>query len=172
MIAVVGARRLGACALEVAGKPGPDHVRSPMPEAGLWQTMYTGDPGEVGMSAAPRMYPKHEDESCWTPDYLLRHCEGYRVDSPDGHLGYVEEVVLLPDESQTIGFLVREAEGVVFVSVRQIRDFSPGAERIVVDPHLLASRPAPWLRGDAEPRNANARGRGGSRRTKSRERRA
>jgi len=122
------------------------------------------------MSAAPGTYLKHEDESCWTHDHLLRDCVGYRVDSPGGHLGYVEEIVLLPDESRTIGFLVREAEGVVFVSVRQIRDFSPGAERIVVDPHLLVSR---RLQAQRQRRAAQRepRRRGGSRHVTSRARR-
>jgi hypothetical protein len=92
------------------------------------------------MTAAPGTYPKHEDESCWTHDYLLRHCEGYRVDSPGGHLGHVEEPVLSRDESETIGFLVRGTEGLVFVSVRQIRDFSPRGQRIVVDPLSLVRR--------------------------------
>jgi hypothetical protein len=124
------------------------------------------------MSAAPGAYPKHEDESCWTHDHLLRDCVGYRVDSPGGgHLGYVEEIVLLPDESRTIGFLVRGTEGVVFVSVRQIRDFSPGAERIVVDPHLLVSR---RLQAKRQRRAAQREPRrhGGSRHVTSRARRA
>ncbi len=124
------------------------------------------------MSAAPGAYPKHEDESCWTHDHLLRDCVGYSVDSPGGgHLGYVEEIVLLPDESRTIGFLVRGTEGVVFVSVRQIRDFSPGAERIVVDPHLLVSR---RLQAKRQRRAAQREPRrhGGSRHVTSRARRA
>jgi hypothetical protein len=89
------------------------------------------------------MYPKQEDASFWTDEYLLRHCEEYRVDSPDGHhLGYVEEIVRLPDESTPIGFLVRGDSGLTFVSVNQIRDFSPPAQRIVVDPLPLIDRPS------------------------------
>jgi hypothetical protein len=82
---------------------------------------------------APISYTKHEAESRWTHDYLLRHCKGYRVDVPDGHLGYVEEIVLPPDESEPIGLLIRGDSGLVFVSMRQIRDFSPRAQRILVD---------------------------------------
>lgn len=93
------------------------------------------------MPAAPVTDPT-QDESCWTEEYLLRHCEGYRVDSLDGHAGYVEEIVLLPDESTPIGFLVRDAPGLTFVSVQQIRDFSPRAQRIVVDPLPLIDRPS------------------------------
>lgn len=85
------------------------------------------------MLAAPTTYPQ-QDASCWTDEYLLRHCEGYRVDVLDVHDGYVEEIILLPDESEPIGFLVRGVSGLIFVSVHQIRDFSPSAQRIVVDP--------------------------------------
>ena len=91
--------------------------------------------------AAPTTYPK-QDASCWTDEYLLRHCEEYRVDLLDVHLGYVEEIVLLPDESTPIGFLVRGGSGLTFVSVHQIRDFSPDAQRIVVDPLPLIDRPS------------------------------
>lgn len=34
--------------------------------------------------------------SCWSADCLLAHCEGYRVESAAGKLGYVEEVVWTP----------------------------------------------------------------------------
>ncbi len=93
------------------------------------------------MPAAPTTNPTQEDTSCWTHEHLLRHCEGYRVDAPDGHSGYVEEIVFLPDESTPIGFLVRGGSSLTFVSVQQIRDFSPRAQRIVVDPLALAGRP-------------------------------
>jgi hypothetical protein len=93
------------------------------------------------MLAAPTTHPT-QGASCWTDEYLLRHCEGYRVDALDVHAGYVEEIVLLPDESTPIGFLVRGGSGLTFVSVHQIRDFSPDAQRIVVDPLPLAGRPS------------------------------
>ena len=96
---------------------------------------------EGELFAAPTTYPK-QDASCWTDEYLLRHCEEYRVDLLDVHLGYVEEIVLLPDESTPIGFLVRGVSGLTFVSVHQIRDFSPPAQRIVVDPLPLTGRPS------------------------------
>ena len=95
------------------------------------------------MVEAPSTYAKHEDESCWTHDYLLRHCEEFRVDLPDRHVGYVEDIVLLPDESEPIGFLVRGDTAPVFVSVRQIRDFSPRAQRILVDPFPMGRRRLP-----------------------------
>ena len=87
-------------------------------------------------TATNTTYAKHETESCWTHDYLLRHCEEYRVDSADGHIGYVEEIVLPPGGQDPIGFHVRGDSGLTFVSVRRIRDFSPRAQRILVDPLL------------------------------------
>jgi hypothetical protein len=98
------------------------------------------------MSAAPTTYATQED-AFWTREYLLRHCEGYRVDSPDGQRGYVEEIVLLSDESTPMGFLVRGNSGLAFVSVHQIRDFSPRAQRIVVDPLPQAGQTEFSLRG-------------------------
>jgi len=114
-----------------------------MAEAAAWGIVVCVDLGwrRDEMPAAPVTDPT-QDESCWTEEYLLRHCEGYRVDSLDGHAGYVEEIVLLPDESTPIGFLVRDAPGLTFVSVQQIRDFSPRAQRIVVDPLPLIDRPS------------------------------
>ena len=35
----------------------------------------------------------HPEETIWTTEYLLLHCQGYRVESAEGRLGYVEEVV-------------------------------------------------------------------------------
>jgi len=101
------------------------------------------DTGGAEVVDASTRYAKHEAESCWEHDYLLRHCEQFRVDLLDRHLGYVEDIVLPPDESEPIGFLVRGDPGLVFVSVRQIRDFSPQAQRILVDPLPVARRRPP-----------------------------
>jgi hypothetical protein len=107
------------------------------------------------MTVAAR-YVKHEDESCWTHEYLLRHSERYRVDSEDGHLGYVEEVILAPDESEPVGLLVRGNAGVIVVSIEQIRELSPRGERILVDLDPggdVADAPEPD-RADAAPASA------------------
>lgn len=109
------------------------------------------------MAEGPAAYAKHEAESCWTHDYLLRHCEEYRVDLPDRHLGFVEDVFVSPDESEPIGFLVRGDSGLVFVSVSQIRDFSPRAQRILVDP-----LPLPRRRSPARPENGRTMAEAGS----------
>jgi hypothetical protein len=39
----------------------------------------------------------HRRSVCWTPEYCLAHCQGYRVVGPGGHLGYVDEVRSGPD---------------------------------------------------------------------------
>ena len=35
----------------------------------------------------------HPEETIWTTEYLLLHCQGYRVESIEGRLGYVGKVV-------------------------------------------------------------------------------
>jgi hypothetical protein len=105
--------------------------------------MIHSTPGGAEVVDAPTTYATHEAESCWTHDYLLRHCEEFRVDFPDRHVGYVEDIVLPPDESEPLGFLVRGDSGLVFVSVHHIRDFSPRAQRILVDPLPVAERRSP-----------------------------
>jgi hypothetical protein len=32
------------------------------------------------------------ERSCWSEAYSLAHCDGYRVVSPDGPIGFVEEI--------------------------------------------------------------------------------
>jgi hypothetical protein len=145
--------RRTACGFTVEGRRlpvfptegGPDRIRG-LPDEGR---AASGDDSprrktwRQDVVESPETYAKHESESCWTHRYLLRHCEEFRVDLPDRHLGYVEEVVLLPDGSEPIGFLVRGDSSVAFVSVHQIRDFSPRAGRILVDPLPVVRRRAP-----------------------------
>lgn len=69
---------------------------------------------------------------CWSEAYLLRHCTGFRVDGPAGHLGYVEEV-LLDSEGDPDALLVRGAS-TIKVSVSRIRHLVPGRELVLVDP--------------------------------------
>jgi hypothetical protein len=43
----------------------------------------------------------------WTDAYWLEHCEGFRVDSPGGCLGYVEEVVWSDGHESPVALRVR-----------------------------------------------------------------
>lgn len=86
------------------------------------------------MSVVTAPYPaqKSESSSC---QYWLGHCEGYRVETLAGHLGYVEEVVWAPDDSEPVGLKVRATQGtcgLIVLTVGQIEEIIPLAERIVV----------------------------------------
>jgi hypothetical protein len=65
----------------------------------------------------------------WTRAYALRHCEGYIVDGPRGHVGFVSDVVETDD---SLELLVDGEAGELRVPVEAIECFEPHAERIVV----------------------------------------
>jgi hypothetical protein len=68
-------------------------------------------------------------ECCWTPDYLLRHCEGYIVDGPDGHVGFVSELVET-DDALELG--VEGRCGEIRVPVQSIASLDPHGQRIAI----------------------------------------
>jgi hypothetical protein len=78
------------------------------------------------------------DITYWSRDYWLGHCEGFRVDCPDGRVGIVETV--LGDEDEPTALAVREglfALETVIVPIEDVVEVHPRAERI-----LLAAAPA------------------------------
>ena len=72
---------------------------------------------------------------CWSEAYLLRHCTGFRVEGPAGHLGYVEEVLLDPEEDAPEALVVRGTSAIV-VPLRQIVRLVPGQECVLVGPKV------------------------------------
>ncbi len=98
---------------------------------------------------------RHSLHCSWTPDYWLAHSEGYRVDTPEGHLGFVEEIVHTSD-GEPCALRVRTGfgpGGLVRVPLSAVRDVEPAAESLVV-------------RGTTERRSGSApmiRPRGGAR---------
>ena len=75
------------------------------------------------------------EHSCWTADYLLSHCERYRVESSEGGLGYVEEVVRSSDDDEPVALLVRTDPGdrsLVAVPIEDVLELHPDGERIVI----------------------------------------
>jgi hypothetical protein len=50
------------------------------------------------LSSMEAMRSDPATRSRWTEEWCLRHCEGYRVEADGRFLGYVEEVVIEPDE--------------------------------------------------------------------------
>jgi hypothetical protein len=91
----------------------------------------------------------HLEHSCWSAEYLLAHCEGYRVESADGTRGYVEEIVLAPDESRALSLLVRPAAGrrLFLIPADDVLELCPDTELIVVrapnEHHQLLERDDP-----------------------------
>lgn len=80
------------------------------------------------------------DETLWTSDYWLRHCEGYAVDGPDGHIGFVSEVVESDDSFDLIVFV---AVGELRIPSIAIVDVDLDGERIAVaECPARARRPA------------------------------
>ncbi len=83
--------------------------------------------------------------TCWTAEYLLAHCERYRIATPERVLGYVDEVILRPDGRRAAALLVRtEGAKRVAIPVEDVLEVHPSGERIVVRP----SRPAPGAPAD------------------------
>lgn len=68
------------------------------------------------------------EHSCWTAEYLLAHCERYRVESNEGQLGYVEEVIWAPDGSEPLALRVRTGfgeGGLVTIMVGDVLELHP-----------------------------------------------
>lgn len=69
----------------------------------------------------------------WTSDYWLGHCEGFRVDSPDGRVGIVE--LVLGKEDEPVALAVREglfALHTIVVPIEDVAEVQPYAERIIL----------------------------------------
>ena len=80
--------------------------------------------------------PEAAADECWTREYWLRHCEGYRVESLGGRIGHVDSIVV-SDADEPVALVVRRGIGtgcVTFViPVEEIRELEPSVERILVD---------------------------------------
>jgi hypothetical protein len=82
------------------------------------------------------------DEESWTFEHLLAHCEGYRVDSPEGEHGYVEQVIWEPRGSRPAALLVRVGcAGPIEIPLDDVVELRPQGERIIVQA-LVTAEPA------------------------------
>jgi hypothetical protein len=73
--------------------------------------------------------PADNDRGFWTFDHLFRHCEGYMVDGPSGHVGFVSEVIEADD---VVELVVETSCRELHVSPSEIEEFDPVGERIVI----------------------------------------
>jgi len=89
--------------------------------------------------------------------YWLAHCEGYRVDSPDGRVGVVEHVRLAPDSGRPELLAVRSGLFVprsLLVPADRVEGVVPRERRVI-----LRAAPQPGARG--LPRSLRRRTRAG-----------
>jgi len=94
------------------------------------------------------------EDSCWTAEYLLAHCERYRVESNEGKLGYVEEVIWTPDGSEPLALRVRTgvgSGGPVTIMVEDVLELHPKGERIVVRAQTGRAKPPETHGSSARP---------------------
>lgn len=65
--------------------------------------------------------------------YWLRRCEGFRVEGPDGRLGFVEEARLDGRADEPVALVVHgSAPGRVVVPVSEVAEVLPLEERILL----------------------------------------
>jgi hypothetical protein len=84
----------------------------------------------------------HPEENIWTIEYLLVHCQGYRVESAEGRLGYVEEVVQDPQWGiwgEPVSLRVRTDAGILAIPIEDVLDLHPNGKRLVVRTRLARS---------------------------------
>ena len=75
-------------------------------------------------------------DSCWSTDYWLRHCEGFRVTTEDGETGVVDAVDLTPqgDVEALVVRFGREFTHSVRVPSTAVEELDPVDETIVLGP--------------------------------------
>jgi hypothetical protein len=69
--------------------------------------------------------------TCWSGDYLLAHCDGYRIGSGHRTLGYVQEIVRCPDGGP-LALRVAGAGGTTTVCVADVVELHPNDESLLV----------------------------------------
>jgi len=93
-----------------------------------------------------------ENQQCWTEGYWLRHCTGFRVEGPEGQLGYVDDVLVDSEGSAPIALVVR-GEYTTVVSVGEIVQFLPMQERVLVAEAQLERGSAPLAESERQRHN-------------------
>lgn len=74
--------------------------------------------------------------SCWTDEYLLCHCENYRVEDETGrHLGVVERVIWSNGplgEAEALVVLSPERQQLITIGLGHVTAIEPSRELVVV----------------------------------------
>jgi hypothetical protein len=85
---------------------------------------------------------QHTDTT-FVEGYWLGRCEGFRVESPDGPIGFVEEVLGSEPPQALVIRAGRFGTRLLIVSLDEVVAFRPSEERIVLrgSPQILRSAP-------------------------------
>jgi hypothetical protein len=77
---------------------------------------------------------RQDRPSFWTHEYLLEHCEGYRVSTSDAHVGFVEAVVRDATTEAPTALAVRTCGdfALVEVPIDRVSQVRADAEEIVL----------------------------------------
>jgi len=81
------------------------------------------------------------EAALWSADYWLRRCVGFLVDTADGHLGIVEQIVKGEGEPAVLRVRPRPGGQLVAVPVAAVRALDPESERLMVVLPLRAVDP-------------------------------
>ena len=72
---------------------------------------------------------------CWSADYVLGHCEGFRVESSAGRLGYVDGILRRVHSGSPLALRVRtgrEGHDPVVVMIGDVLELHAESESILV----------------------------------------
>ena len=104
--------------------------------SGGWQSgrMTPREDAAAATTVAERADGRRSDS--WTQTYRLAHCEGYSVDSPAGHLGYVEAVMTTRREGDPVALRIRTRDSggrdVVLVPIDCVGELFASREQVVL----------------------------------------
>ena len=109
--------------------------------SGPWRSATDGFP----LNAQGRFRDEYHGrpQSCWTDEYLLSHCENYRVVDENGkRLGLVEQVIWSSEpfgEAEALVVRSSERQQLIKIPLRQVSEIKPRSQLLVVAAAVYAS---------------------------------
>jgi hypothetical protein len=83
--------------------------------------------------------------TCWSDDYLLSHCEHYRVADETGeHFGFVDRVIWSSESfGEAVALVVRlsERQRLITIPLQQVKAVKPWSEIVVASSAFALRRP-------------------------------